>query len=66
MAGKSLKDSRIRQDYGLIIVAIRKPDGRMTFNPSHRTEIEEDDVLITMGPESSQLRLVSDCRRAAD
>ena len=30
---RSLKDSRVRQDLGIIIVAIKKPDGRMVFNP---------------------------------
>jgi voltage-gated potassium channel len=60
-AGKSLADSGIRQDYGLIIVAIRKPDGRMSFNPGHKTVIHAGDVLITMGPQSDQRRLKQSC-----
>lgn len=59
--GKSLVDSGIRQDFGVIIVAIRKPDGRMTFNPSGLTVIEPGDVLITMGPEPSLARLEKAC-----
>ena len=33
----SLKDSNIRQDYNLIIIAIKKPDNSMLFNPSFET-----------------------------
>lgn len=60
--GQTLKDSNIRQEYNLIVVAIRKPDGKMSFNPSHLTEIRANDVLITMGPEKDQQRLVAHCR----
>ncbi len=59
--GKTLVESNFRQDFGLIIVAIRKPDGRMSFNPSHDTVIAADDVLITMGPTKSQERLAQAC-----
>jgi voltage-gated potassium channel len=59
--GKTLADSGIRQEFGLIIVAVRKPDGRMSFNPSHQTTIAADDVLITMGPTKSQERLAEAC-----
>ena len=61
LAGKSLQDSGIRQAYGLIIVAIRKPDGRMTFNPDSSAVIEKSDVLITMGPDPAQKRLAEAC-----
>jgi voltage-gated potassium channel len=59
--GKTLADSGIRREYGVIIVAIRKPDGRMSFNPSHQTVIAGDDVLITMGPTENQERLADAC-----
>ena len=45
----------------VIIVAIRKPDGRMTFNPSHETVIAADDGLITMGHATNQEKLVQAC-----
>ncbi|MHC4861594.1 MAG: potassium channel family protein, partial [Planctomycetota bacterium] len=62
VAGKTLMESGIRQEFGVIIVAIRKPDGRMTFNPDSKSEIEPEDVLITMGPEKDQARLADACR----
>jgi voltage-gated potassium channel len=49
LAGRSLKDSALRQDLGIIIVAIKKPGGRMVFNPEPATVIEANDLLITLG-----------------
>jgi voltage-gated potassium channel len=49
LAGRSLKDSRLRQDLGIIIVAIRKPDGAMVFNPESEVLMEAGNVLITLG-----------------
>ena len=60
-AGKNLIDSGIRQEFGVIIVAIRKLSGRMLFNPSSTSEIEPGDVLITMGPEAHQQKLLDAC-----
>ncbi|MBI9091478.1 MAG: potassium channel protein [Desulfobacterium sp.] len=44
-----LKDSGIRQKYNLIIIAIKKADGEMIFNPSFDTYMEEGDTIISMG-----------------
>jgi voltage-gated potassium channel len=53
-AGKTLETSRIRQDRGIIILAIKRADG-MRFNPSSDDRIEAGDFLIAMG-EPQQLR----------
>lgn len=44
-----LKDSGIRQNYNLILIAIKKPDGSMLFNPSFETKIQPDDTVIAVG-----------------
>jgi voltage-gated potassium channel len=44
-----LKDSGIRQNFNLIIIAIKKPDGNMLFNPSFEAEIMPDDTVIAVG-----------------
>jgi voltage-gated potassium channel len=49
LAGQSLKDSAVRQDLGIIIVAIKKPGGRMVFNPEPSSILEPGDLLITLG-----------------
>jgi voltage-gated potassium channel len=47
--GVTLVDSGIRQDMDIIIVAVRKKDGEMRFNPSSQTRIESGDILISLG-----------------
>jgi len=47
--GVALMDSRIRQDYDVIVIAIKKASGRMVFNPGPNVEVEKQDVLITLG-----------------
>jgi voltage-gated potassium channel len=48
--GKPLRESGIRRELGLIVVAIKKASsGDMLFNPSSETLIEKGDVLIVLG-----------------
>jgi len=49
LAHVSLKDSGIRQNYNLIIIAINKPDGAMLFNPSFESVILPGDTVIAVG-----------------
>jgi len=49
LANIMLKDSGIRQNFDLIIIAIRKKDGEMIFNPSFDTRMECGDTVIVMG-----------------
>jgi voltage-gated potassium channel len=53
-AGKTLESSRIRQERGVIVLAIKRRAG-MRFNPAPDERIEADDCLIAMG-EPAQLR----------
>jgi voltage-gated potassium channel len=53
-AGKTIEASRIRQDRGVIILAIKRAAG-MHFNPAPDDRIEAGDFLIAMG-EPQQLR----------
>jgi voltage-gated potassium channel len=53
-AGVTVESSRIRQDRGVIILAIKRAQG-MRFNPSPEDRIEPGDCLIAMG-EPEQLR----------
>ena len=47
--GKPLRESGIRRELGLIVIAIKKASGDMLFNPSSETLIEKGDVLIVLG-----------------
>jgi len=53
-AGKTIESSRIRQERGVIILAIKREKG-MRFNPAPDDRIEAGDFLIAMG-EPQQLR----------
>jgi voltage-gated potassium channel len=44
-----LKDSGIRQDFNLIIIAIKKPDGTVLFNPSFEAAFMPEDTVIAVG-----------------
>jgi len=49
LAGANLMESGIRQELNVIIVAIRKSEGEMIFNPSSQTRMEKGDTLIALG-----------------
>ena len=48
-----LKDSGIRQQFNLIIIAIKKSDDSMLFNPSFEAVIESGDTVIAVGQEEN-------------
>lgn len=49
MVDVALKDSGIRQTLDLIILAIRKPDDSMVFNPKAETKFEAGDTVVALG-----------------
>jgi voltage-gated potassium channel len=49
LAGCNLKDSRLRADHQIIIVAIKKKSGHMLFNPPPETIIDVGDILLAIG-----------------
>ena len=57
LAGKKLIDSRLRQDYGVIIVAIKKSTDRMIFNPVASETIEAGDVIVVIGKKEDLKRM---------
>jgi len=61
-AGKTVESSRIRQDRGVIILAIKRAE-KMHFNPAPDDAIESGDCLIAMG-EPSQLRQLEELAAA--
>ena len=45
----ALQDSGIRQNLDLIIVAVKKPEGEMLFNPSSQTRLRGGDTVVAIG-----------------
>jgi voltage-gated potassium channel len=54
---QSLQQMQLRRDFGVIVLAIRKSDGEMLFNPPADATIEASDHLIVMGEPVSLRRL---------
>ncbi len=49
LAGKALKDSSIRERADVMVVAIKRGDGRQVFGPGPQEIIHVDDQLIVIG-----------------
>lgn len=47
--GKTLEQFKVPERYGLIVVAIQRPDGSYTFNPPHQYQINAGDMIVVMG-----------------
>ncbi len=47
---KTLAEAGIGKELGIIIVGIKRANGKMEFNPSARTQINAGDILIVIGP----------------
>jgi voltage-gated potassium channel len=65
LAGKSLQESKVRKEMGVIIVAIKKAAGHMVFNPPGDAVMEPGDLLITLG-NRTQLNQLEDMASASN
>jgi voltage-gated potassium channel len=48
---------QLRRNLGVIVMAIRRRDGSMLFNPPADTAVEAGDYLIVMGKQEELLAL---------
>ena len=53
--GRSIKDANLRQEFGVIVVAIKRQAGHMEFNPSPDAVLANNDQLVVLG-NSDQLK----------
>ncbi|MBZ5562600.1 MAG: potassium channel protein [Acidobacteriia bacterium] len=49
LAGRNLMEADVRQELGVIVLAIRHTDGHLEFNPGPQRQIVPGDFLIAMG-----------------
>jgi voltage-gated potassium channel len=47
---RSIKDAQMRRELGAVVLAVRKANGEMLFNPLAETVSAAGDYLIVMGP----------------
>ncbi|MFZ0241144.1 MAG: potassium channel protein [Desulfobacterales bacterium] len=57
LVGKNLIDSHLRQDYGVIIVAIKKTSGEMIYNPLPSEKLDGGDVIVVIGKKEDLKRM---------
>lgn len=57
LAGVQLMDSGIRQQFDLILIAIKKTDGNMLFNPSFESVLQPGDTVIAVGQSKNLIKL---------
>jgi voltage-gated potassium channel len=51
--GQTLRETGIRSDMDVIVIAIKRSSGKMLFNPSAETVLEDGDSLVAIGSHSS-------------
>ena len=56
-AGRTLEQTSFRRDLGIIVLAIKKRDGKMQFNPPAEATVAAGDFLIVMGENPSLRKL---------
>jgi voltage-gated potassium channel len=59
LIGKDLMHLGIHGDFNLIIVAIKRSDGKMIYNPSPRVVFAAGDTLVAIGPRENLDRFAS-------
>jgi voltage-gated potassium channel len=57
IAGKTLVSSNLRQDFGVIIVAIKRKSGAMIFNPGPGEVFNPEDVIVVIGKRAELQRM---------
>ena len=57
LIGKTLIDSQIRQRFGVVIVAIKKPTSEMIFNPTPTEKLESQDTIVVIGKKEDLERM---------
>jgi voltage-gated potassium channel len=53
LVGRSLLDAGLRQKYGVVVVGIRRADGKMDFNPPPDASMLAGDDLVVLGRSDS-------------
>jgi voltage-gated potassium channel len=57
MAGITLREANLRKETGVLILAMRRPDGTFTTNPDPGSVIEPHEILIAVGTDDDIARL---------
>jgi voltage-gated potassium channel len=50
LAGVSLKDSRLHEEFGIVVLTLRPSSGTVLYNPWGDTVLEGGSVILVAGP----------------
>ncbi len=56
VVNRTLAEADVRNHYGVIVIAIKRANGEMVFNPGPQEVIREGDILVVMGREEDLRR----------
>jgi voltage-gated potassium channel len=57
ITGKTVMGSNLRQDFGVIIVAIKRKSGEMVFNPGPKEVFNAGDIIVVIGKKGELHRM---------
>ena len=59
LTGQTVMSSNLRQDFGVIIVAIKRQNGEMVFNPGPQEVFNSGDVIVVIGKRAELVRMTA-------
>ncbi len=59
--GTSIAEAGIRGRFGVIVVAVKSPDGDTVFNPNPAKQIAAGDTLVVLGEDLDIAELQTAC-----
>lgn len=62
LSAKTLEEAHLGRTYGVIVLAVRRQNGTMHFNPQANVRLEAGDTLITMGERQKLKQLEAELR----
>ena len=57
LAGTLIRDSKLRENFGMIIIAIIREEGKYIYNPTADEKILPNDIIIVVGNNSSLMEI---------
>ena len=66
LVGQKLSQTNIRSELDIVVVSIRRSDGRILFNPAGDAVIESGDILIAIGHAESLMKLTAMAKGKAE
>ena len=50
LAGKTIDETDLHEGLGIIVVAVKKADGQIFYNPRRNVKLDKGDTLVMLGP----------------